>query len=129
MPPKFTTDLKVIAPLTSLVHIVLTYSPAPRVVHEFALQVASGTTVAQAIAQWQASTPVHDLPADIGKRRHGIWGKPVKPGQVLKDADRIEIYRPLKVDPKTARRERFAKQGSKGTGLFAQSRVGGKQGY
>ena len=61
----------------------------------------------------------------------GIWGKKTNPSQVLEDQDRIEIYRPLKVDPKVARRERFQKQGAKtkGAGLFAKRRVGGKAGY
>jgi hypothetical protein len=33
------------------------------------------------------------------------------------------------VDPKVARRERFKKQGARGTGLFAKRRKGGKAGY
>jgi sulfur carrier protein len=47
----------------------------------------------------------------------------------LQDGDRLEIYRPLKVDPKVARRERFARQGAKTTGLFAKRRPGAKAGY
>jgi putative ubiquitin-RnfH superfamily antitoxin RatB of RatAB toxin-antitoxin module len=42
--------------------------------------------------------------------------------QRVRDGDRIEIYRPLKVDPKVARRERFRKQGSRSAGLFARKR-------
>ena len=44
----------------------------------------------------------------------GIWGKVANPGQTLKHGDRLEIYRPLTVDPKVARRERFARQGARG---------------
>ena len=119
--------------MSAALHIVLAYSPAPRVVHEFALQMAAGTTVAQAIALWKASQPKGDATFDVSKARYGVWGKRVKPTYVLKPTDRLEIYRPLKVDPQTARRERFAKQGakkgSKGAGLFSQTRVGGKKGY
>ena len=43
--------------------------------------------------------------------------------------DRVEVYRALKVDPKVARRERFAKQGARTTGLFASKRPGAKAGY
>lgn len=50
----------------------------------------------------------------------GIWGKQRSPDTVLKSGDRIEIYRPLRVDPKVARRERFRKQGTRATGLFAR---------
>ncbi len=34
----------------------------------------------------------------------GIWGKPVKPTQRLRDGDRVELYRPLLIDPREARR-------------------------
>jgi putative ubiquitin-RnfH superfamily antitoxin RatB of RatAB toxin-antitoxin module len=32
----------------------------------------------------------------------------------------VEVLRPLQVDPKVARRERFVKQGTRGAGLFAK---------
>jgi uncharacterized protein len=48
---------------------------------------------------------------------------------VLGDRDRVEIYRPLQVDPKMARRERFRRQGARAAGLFARKREGGKPGY
>jgi putative ubiquitin-RnfH superfamily antitoxin RatB of RatAB toxin-antitoxin module len=50
---------------------------------------------------------------------------------VLSNNDRMEIYRALTVDPKVARRERFARQGAKkkAAGLFARRRAGAKAGY
>jgi hypothetical protein len=36
--------------------------------------------------------------------------------QVLRDRDRVEVYRPLLVDPKVARRERFRRQGARAPG-------------
>ena len=36
----------------------------------------------------------------------GIFGQVVEAGQVLKDGDRVEIHRPLNVDPKEARKRR-----------------------
>ena len=47
----------------------------------------------------------------------------------LREGDRLEVYRDLRVDPKAARRERFNQQGAKTTGLFATRRVGAKAGY
>jgi sulfur carrier protein len=47
----------------------------------------------------------------------------------LQDGDRLEWLRPLQVDPKVARRERFKRQGAKTAGLFAQRRQGAKAGY
>jgi putative ubiquitin-RnfH superfamily antitoxin RatB of RatAB toxin-antitoxin module len=58
-----------------------------------------------------------------------VWGKPVALDQVLTDGDRLEVLRPLRVDPKVARRERFQKQGAKTAGLFANRRAGAKPGY
>jgi putative ubiquitin-RnfH superfamily antitoxin RatB of RatAB toxin-antitoxin module len=48
---------------------------------------------------------------------------------LLKEGDRVEWLRGLRVDPKVARRERFQKQGSRAAGLFASRRPGAKQGY
>ena len=36
----------------------------------------------------------------------GIFGKPCSLAQVLREGDRVEIYRPLLADPKNARRQR-----------------------
>jgi putative ubiquitin-RnfH superfamily antitoxin RatB of RatAB toxin-antitoxin module len=58
-----------------------------------------------------------------------VWGKPVELTHTLKDGDRLEVLRPLRVDPKVARRERFQKQGAKTAGLFAKRRAGAKPGY
>ncbi|MBS7780352.1 RnfH family protein [Acidovorax sp. CCYZU-2555] len=59
----------------------------------------------------------------------GIWGRRAERSQLLQDGDRVELYRPLLVDPKVARRERFARQGARGAGLFSRQRPGGKAGY
>jgi len=45
--------------------------------------------------------------------RLGIFGQVVSPGQVLKAGDRVEIYRPLKSDPKEVRKERAARARSR----------------
>ena len=47
----------------------------------------------------------------------------------LVEGDRLEVYRPLTVDPKVARRQRFVRQGAKTAGLFAKKRPGAKAGY
>lgn len=40
----------------------------------------------------------------------GIWGERKAPDQLLGDGDRVEIYRPLTVDPREARRQRVEKE-------------------
>jgi hypothetical protein len=58
-----------------------------------------------------------------------VWAKPARMDQSLREGDRLEVVRPIKVDPKVARRERFKKQGVKAAGLFAKKRPGAKAGY
>jgi len=67
-----------------------------------ALRVPPGTSVAAAI---EASGIAARFPgADLRHRPVGIWGRPVAREQVLGDGDRVEIYRPLRADPREARR-------------------------
>ena len=47
---------------------------------------------------------------DLSKNKVGIFGKKTTLDHLLKDRDRIEIYRPLILDPKEMRRKRAAKQ-------------------
>jgi uncharacterized protein len=68
------------------------------------LEVEPGTTVDEAVAQ---SGIRHHVPGlDTTASQLGIFGKRVNGSAVLKDGDRIEIYRPLNADPKDSRRRR-----------------------
>jgi putative ubiquitin-RnfH superfamily antitoxin RatB of RatAB toxin-antitoxin module len=109
------------------IEVTLVYSPASRVVHEVVLQMPLGTSVRQAwlASEWFSSM---DVTAGDGPES-SIWGRKTTPTQILRDGDRLEALRPLKVDPKEARRQRFVKQGSRGAGLFANRRPGAKPGY
>ena len=107
--------------------ISVAYSPAPRQVREWALSLPSGSTARQAVVRSGALSEFADLALDT--LNIGIWGKGCSAHHRLKDNDRVEIYRPLRVDPKVARRERFAGQGAKRAGLFSTKRVGAKAGY
>ena len=107
--------------------ITVVYSPAPRDVLEISLQLAPNTTVLQAI---QTSGLLQRFPSmDQPTTVVGVWGRKVVLNQALRDNDRVEIYRPLTVDPKVARRERFAKQGARTTGLFKTKRKNSAAGY
>jgi putative ubiquitin-RnfH superfamily antitoxin RatB of RatAB toxin-antitoxin module len=83
--------------------------------------VAPGTTVAEAI---QASGILQKYPdIDLTVNKLGIFGKLTKTDAVVRDKDRIEIYRPLIADPKEVRRKR-AEEGKamkKGGGAAAES--------
>ena len=52
---------------------------------------------------------------DIAGSAVGIFGRVADKGQTLADGDRVEIYRPLAADPKSARRARAREARSKGS--------------
>ena len=108
-------------------NILLVYSPAPRQVREWHLVLPSGSTVAQAIERSGILVEFPELA--LSRLAVGLWGRKTSLRQVLREPDRLEIYRALRVDPKVARRERFSKQGVKKSGLFAKKRTGAKAGY
>jgi putative ubiquitin-RnfH superfamily antitoxin RatB of RatAB toxin-antitoxin module len=68
------------------------------------LVLPEGATVSDGIA---ASGIREALPSvEIRADRVGIFARKVALDAVLRDGDRVEIYRPLTIDPKEARRKR-----------------------
>jgi putative ubiquitin-RnfH superfamily antitoxin RatB of RatAB toxin-antitoxin module len=68
------------------------------------LKLPQGTTVSQAVS---ASGILERHPEiDLAQNKVGIYGKLTKADAVLRDRDRVEIYRPLIADPKEIRRKR-----------------------
>ena len=72
------------------------------------LEVPAGSTVADAINR--SGLPGKFEGFDLDLTKVGIFGKKTVPEQVLRDGDRVEIYRPLIADPKEVRRQRALKQ-------------------
>lgn len=73
-----------------------------------ALQVSALCTVRQAI---ELSGILKQHPEiDLEKHKVGIFSKQVSLEQLLVEGDRIEIYRPLLIDPKQARRAKALQQ-------------------
>ena len=66
--------------------------------------VPQGCTVQEAIVRSniQAEFPGVDIDCSVV----GIFSRKVTPDYVLKDGDRVEIYRPLIADPKEMRKQR-----------------------
>jgi putative ubiquitin-RnfH superfamily antitoxin RatB of RatAB toxin-antitoxin module len=93
------------------VRIVVLHSPSPREVREWNLELPTGATVADALAA---------AGLDGSQGGLAIWGRRCEASAVLREGDRVEACRPLLVDPKVARRERFRKQGARAAGLFAR---------
>lgn len=74
-----------------------------------ALKVEEGTTASDAVKLSKMGEVYPQIDIDSGPM--GIFGKAIKDPKVtvLKEGDRVEIYRPLIADPKEARAKRAAK--------------------
>ncbi|KZZ47768.1 RnfH family protein [Thalassolituus sp. HI0120] len=73
------------------------------------VMVEEGSTIRQAAQQ---STIVDEFPdLNLDEAKYGIFGKASRAPDTdtVRDGDRIEIYRPLLIDPKQARANRAAK--------------------
>lgn len=72
-------------------------------------KVTEGTTARQAVIQAGLERDFPDLPADTFREAPlGIFGKRLRDpeSETLRGGDRVEVYRPLVIDPKVARAER-----------------------
>lgn len=72
------------------------------------MNVQNGCTAREAVCQSGLDEIFSEL--DLQTALLGIFGKSVKDETLLRDKDRIEIYRPLLIDPKEARRKRIQNQ-------------------
>jgi putative ubiquitin-RnfH superfamily antitoxin RatB of RatAB toxin-antitoxin module len=107
--------------------ITVVYAPRAREVIEVELLLPHGATVGQAIEHSQLLQ--NCTTQEVSALEFGVWGRKVQLDHALQAQDRVELYRPLQVDPKLARRARFKAQGAKSAGLFARRRAGAKAGY
>jgi uncharacterized protein len=78
----------------------------PERAHEVKLALAPGATVGDALKKAMQSADFAGL--GLSEAPVGIFGRITGRDQILNQGDRLEIYRPLAADPKTARRKRVA---------------------
>jgi putative ubiquitin-RnfH superfamily antitoxin RatB of RatAB toxin-antitoxin module len=95
----------------AMLRVEVLYCPAPSVVDRVVLQLPQGTCLQDAV---DASGLCQRHALNRATLKVGIWGRVQPPQTGLRDQDRVELYRPLRVDPKEARRLRYkrAKQRS-----------------
>ncbi len=94
------------------VRVSVAYSPQARVVDETELSLPAGATLVDAV---RASGLLERHPGlDLAQAKFGVWGRVQPLETVLRERDRVEVYRPLQVDPKEARRLRYRKVGQAG---------------
>jgi putative ubiquitin-RnfH superfamily antitoxin RatB of RatAB toxin-antitoxin module len=93
---------------TDRMKITVVYAPNTLQVREWLCDLPAGSTLRQALTHCGAFEEFPDLAERLatGELTAGVWGRAARSGQLLADADRVEIYRDLRVDPKVARRER-----------------------
>ena len=72
----------------------------------FSESVEEGTTVIDALKDSKLLKELPGLVID----KVGIFGKLVTHETVLREGDRIEVYRPLKVDPRDRRRQKVEEE-------------------
>lgn len=87
--------------------VEVVYSPGAALTERVLLRMPAGSTVLQA---FQRSGLAERFGLTAEASRLGVWGRPAPAAQPLRDLDRVEVYRPLQVDPKEARRLRYRGQ-------------------
>lgn len=91
-----------VTPEPATIRVEIAYADAQV---EFLREIAlpAGATVEDALRE----SGVREISAQAAAvTRFGIWGRIVELAQPLRDGDRVELYRELKIDPKEARRLR-----------------------
>ena len=93
----------------SQIAVTVVYAAAPHQVDTVALHLSTGATAADAL---HASGLRLRLGAQaLDGLTLGLWGRACAPATLLRDGDRLELLRPLLVDPKEARRQRYRRDG------------------
>ncbi len=94
--------------------VQVAYSPSPEQVDLRSLGLPMGSTVADALRA-SGLLEAHGLALD-DELVCGVWAKIRPLAHPLRDGDRVEVYRCLRVDPKEARRQRYRKGGKPAKG-------------
>ena len=92
---------------TEMIHVEVAYARED-LQTILGLDVPAGTTLQQAIEQSDILDQFPEI--DLETNKVGIFGKISKRDAILRDNDRVEIYRPLIADPKASRRKRAEKK-------------------
>lgn len=91
--------------------VAVACSPRPGLAVEAALELPAGATAIDAIRASGLLERFGEI--DLSTQTVGVWGRSCTLEAALRDGDRVEIYRPLSVDPKEARRRRAAMASAK----------------
>ena len=123
------------AALPALMSVELVYAAAPHVLETVTLRLPVGASAGDALRASGFGDRFGDLLGDLlgdrsGDRsgelrdglRLGLWGRLCAPAETLCDGDRLELLRPLLIDPMEARRQRLRRDGLRKTARRASPR-------
>ena len=88
------------------IHVEVSYALADKQAI-LGLEVPEGTTALEAAQRSGITEKFEGI--DLENAKLGIFAKVISPKQVLREGDRVEIYRPLIADPKEVRKARAAR--------------------
>lgn len=98
-----------------VIRVEVAWSPGPRDILLATLSLPAGSRLVDALraSPWPAVQRLPEAPAGSAAAvwTSGVWGRPRPADHVLRDGDRVEVWRPLAIDPKDARRERSDRAG------------------
>ena len=86
------------------IRVAVAWTPESGQAFELAVEMPAGATMLDAIRA--CGLLEAEAAIDISTQPVGIWGREAALDRVLVEGDRVEIYRPLTVNPKEARRRR-----------------------
>jgi putative ubiquitin-RnfH superfamily antitoxin RatB of RatAB toxin-antitoxin module len=92
-------------------HVEVAYA-TPACQEAIAVVVRPGMTIEQTIRQSGILARFPEI--DLARNPVGVFGELAGLRDLVRDLDRVEIYRPLIADPKAARKQRAARGGKKG---------------
>ena len=90
------------------IRVAVACSPSPGVAVEVEVWIRRGTMLGDVV---RASGLLERFAGcGLEQQETGIWGRPCAPETLLHPGDRVELYRPLAMDPKEARRLRASRR-------------------
>ena len=92
-----------------MVRVEVVWCPAPSQVDLSTLDLPEGSTVADAL---RASGVLDRHGLALESVDVGVWFRASALDAPLRDRDQVQLYRPLTVDPKEARRQRYRRRGA-----------------
>ena len=119
------------AALPALMSVELVYAAAPHVLETVTLRLPVGANAGDALRASGFGDRFGDLLGDrsgdrLGELRDGLrlglWGRLCAPAETLCNGDRLELLRPLLIDPMEARRQRLRRDGLRKTARRASPR-------